>query len=152
MDELLALFVVIAIINALNKAAKKRTKKTVSSSAFGQTAQTQPLQQTVSKSASAPMAEGESRTAVDPDVHAAKRPEYMGSMLVDSDEGEDACDPTLAHDRPERVDPHSVYAGEIGAEHRLDFSPEGLWQGVVMSEILTRPAERQRRKGASWRN
>ena len=77
---------------------------------------------------------------------------HMGSLMAESTEGVDLCDPELEHDRVITPNPHSVYADEIGAEYKLDLSPNGLWQGVVMSEILTRPAERNRRKGASWRN
>lgn len=70
---------------------------------------------------------------------------WIGSMNVDSDEGEDLCDPSLGHERETIIDPQSVYAGEIGKEPLLDLSSRGLMQGVIMSEILTRPAQRKYR-------
>lgn len=70
---------------------------------------------------------------------------WTGSMNVHSDEGEDLCDPSLGHERESAADPQSVYAGEIGREPLLDTSPRGLMQGVIMSEILTRPAQRKYR-------
>lgn len=145
MDGLIALFIVFGLIKALNKAARKQAAKNkqakprVSPSAFGQPAKKQPA-----APAAAP--------AAVPVFAAAEGQSHMGSLMAESTEGMDLCDPTLEHDRETVVDPHSVYAGEIGAEHRIDLSPNGLWQGVVMSEILTRPAERNKRKGASWRN
>ena len=68
-----------------------------------------------------------------------------GSLNAETHEGEDLCDPTLGHeDRYEFDDPDSVYANEIGhAEPLLDLSPRGLWQGVVMSEVLARPSQRR---------
>ncbi len=87
-----------------------------------------------------PLAEGQSHTVPGEGVAT-----YMGSLHETSAEGEDLCDPMLAHDRSTPVAPESVYAGEIGREAVLDFSPRGLYQGIVMSEILTRPAQRARR-------
>jgi len=66
-------------------------------------------------------------------------PDWSGSLSADSAEGEDLCDPSLGHEREIAADPRSVYAGEIGRESLVDTSPRGLIQGVVMSEILTRP-------------
>lgn len=86
------------------------------------------------------LAEGQSHTGPGEGVAS-----YMGSLHETSTEGEDLCDPTLAHERSTPVSPESVYAGEIGREPVLDFSPRGLYQGIVMSEILTRPAQRARR-------
>lgn len=85
-----------------------------------------------------PLAEGESHAA----PNAA---EYMGSLHETSTEGEDLCDPELEHSRPSPDAPDSVYAGEIGREPMLDFSAKGLYQGIVMSEILARPSRRARR-------
>lgn len=68
-----------------------------------------------------------------------------GSMLFDSDEGECICEPDLEHERETAPVPNSVYADEIGREPVVDFSAKGILQGVVMSEILTRPAQRARR-------
>lgn len=143
MDELIALFVLIGILKAISKGARKRKQK----AAPPQTGDSHVQKRTEPEAPAPPVqAAGEGQSVYAPP------PEYAGSMYMDSTEGEDLCDPALEHDRPERTDPHSVYANEIGVQHRLDFSPEGLWQGVVMSEILTRPADRQRRKGASWKN
>lgn len=69
-----------------------------------------------------------------------------GSMMFDSTEGECVCEPELGHE-PENVPaPESVYAGEIGREPLVDFSARGIMQGVVMSEILARPAQRARHR------
>ena len=73
--------------------------------------------------------------------------EESGSMVFDSTEGECICDPELEHERETPVDPQSVYANAIGAkEPVLDFSAKGILQGVIMSEVLTRPAQRGRKR------
>ena len=60
-------------------------------------------------------------------------------VMQPSGEGEDRCDPSLGHHRV--VEPESVYAQEITDEgKKLDLSAQGVWQGVVMSEVLARPA------------
>ena len=64
---------------------------------------------------------------------------HTGSLHTESTEGLDLCDPSLEHDRDLPEDPQSVYAGEIGREPLLDLSARGIYQGVVMSEILKRP-------------
>lgn len=71
--------------------------------------------------------------------------EYRGSMETVTTEGMDFCDPALEHVRQEMKDPESVYANEIGSEQTLDLSPQGIYQGVVMSEILSRPVCRRSR-------
>ena len=71
---------------------------------------------------------------------------FRGSMSADSTEGECICEPELEHVRETKPEPASVYAGEIGREPLVDFSSRGLMQGIVMSEILTRPAQRTRRR------
>lgn len=71
---------------------------------------------------------------------------FRGSMQVESTEGECICDPELEHEREAKLEPASVYAGEIGREPLVDFSPRGMMQGFVMSEILTRPSQRTRRR------
>lgn len=70
---------------------------------------------------------------------------YRGSLNVETTEGECACDPSLEHARETYSDPDSVYATEISDASKLDFSPQGILQGVVMSEILARPSQRFRR-------
>ncbi len=87
-----------------------------------------------------PLGEGESHA-----VPNATSTEYMGSLHETSAEGEDFCDPELEHRRFVASSEDSVYAGEIGREPMLDFSAKGLYQGIVMSEILTRPSRRVRR-------
>lgn len=72
-------------------------------------------------------------------------PVGWGSLQIDSTEGECLCDPLLDHERVADNEPESVYAGEIGREPLLDLSTKGLYQGIVMSEVLKRPAERWRR-------
>ena len=70
---------------------------------------------------------------------------WMGSMDAKSNEGEDLCDPELGHERETVLDLQSVYANEIGREKLIDTSARGILQGVIMSEILTRPSQRMRR-------
>ena len=153
MDGMIVLLLIGWLIKAMSKKGKKAEKR---KAAFT-SARTAASRLGKSPSQPLPVFEPE-QTAFAAEAFASSegvgtfQEEWRGSMETSSDEGEDLCDPALEHDRPERTDPHSVYANEIGAQHRLDFSPEGLWQGVVMSEILTRPADRQRRKGASWKN
>lgn len=95
-----------------------------------------------------PIGEGESHMDYTRDAHGcvSEQKEYMGSLRADSSEGEDACDLSLGHERIPELIPESVYAGEIGAEPALDLTPRGIYQGVVMSEILIRPAQRMRRR------
>lgn len=88
-----------------------------------------------------PLVEGESHAVPDTE---GRQMEYMGSLHETSTEGEDLCDPELEHSRPSPEEPESVCAGEIGREPMLDFSAKGLYQGIVMSEILARPSRRAR--------
>ena len=147
MDEILALLMVFGFFwfSRFLRSIKGRKKKTVPLSAFNQQVRKQPAPP-VSAAPAATVQLGEGAS------HMVQPLEYTGSLGIDTDEGRDTCDPELEHDRSERIDPHSVYADEIGAEPLLDLSPKGLYQGMVMSEILTRPADRNKRKGASWRN
>lgn len=71
---------------------------------------------------------------------------FRGSMQNASDEGECLCVPELEHERETVIADESVYRGEIGQETLVDCSAKGLMQGVVMSEILTRPVQRIRRR------
>ena len=72
--------------------------------------------------------------------------EFRGSMQTDSTEGECLCDPELEHERIQEIVPESVYTNEIGNEPLIDYSVRGLVQGFVMGEILTRPAQRIKRR------
>lgn len=92
--------------------------------------------------------EGQSQMAFTQDVHGhtSQKEEYMGSLNADTSEGEDACDPALEHERPSPISAQTVYDNEIGAEPLLDLSAKGLYQGLVMSEILRRPSERGHRR------
>ncbi len=65
---------------------------------------------------------------------------------MESLEGECICDPELEHERESVSEPESVYTGEIGKERLVDYSPRGILQGVIMSEILTRPSKRTMRR------
>lgn len=76
-------------------------------------------------------------------VDIAMEPAYQGSLGGGSTEGEDVCDPTLEHARPNRDELESVYAEEIGAEPLMDFSAKAILQGVVMSEVFARPGQRK---------
>ena len=72
--------------------------------------------------------------------------EYVGSLGSGSTEGEDVCDPSLQHGESSLEDElNPIYATAISTqEPMLDLSKKGLLQGIVMSEILTRPAQRKR--------
>ncbi len=74
---------------------------------------------------------------------------YMGSMAFDSTEGIDLCAPEIGHGR--QLAPADMEM-DYGAEETqgtsglsLTFTPQGLMEGIVMSEILTRPQQRRRR-------
>lgn len=86
------------------------------------------------------LGEGESVTAF-----ARMEPAFRGSMQMESTEGECICDPELGHEREQTPAPASVYENEIGREPLIDFSAKDWMRGVVMSEILAKPAQRTRR-------
>ena len=77
-------------------------------------------------------------------AQASGHADYEGSLGGGSTEGIDTCDPSLEHDRWQPA-ADSVYADEIGGEPLIDISPRAVMNGIVMSEILTRPAQRRRR-------
>ncbi|MBQ8536239.1 MAG: hypothetical protein IJ461_02395, partial [Clostridia bacterium] len=56
-------------------------------------------------------------------------------------EGVDPCHGSMFQ-RPERIHADEE---EAPAPWKPDLSREGLWQAVVMQEVLTRPGQRQRR-------
>ena len=93
-----------------------------------------------------PLQEGQSSMRITQDIHGcfSAREEYMGSLDADTSEGEDACDPSLGHERLERHADESVYAGEIGSNRGIELNPHAIYQGIVMSEILNRPARHVR--------
>ena len=68
---------------------------------------------------------------------------FRGSMEAFSTEGEDLCDPELGHEREPVYEEGSVYENQITGAPKLDLSAQGVWQGVVMSEILGRPGGRR---------
>lgn len=103
---------------------------------------TKPVDQPAPKMEQQAFGEGESgfeaiQTKV-AEVHAS------GSLQAQSTEGECICDPELEHVREETIESSSIYVEEIGREPFVDFSAKGVLQGVVMSEILKRPAHRTR--------
>jgi len=162
MDELLLLAFLFWIFKAIAKKGKGKTKqkktaerarvermaKEIQRARQAKQASVQPSEPISVQTAAPVMAEGESYMAFTQDAHGcvSEQEEYMGSLRADSSEGEDACDPALEHERKILPDPASVYAGEIGSEPVLDLSARGIYQGVVMSEILNRPVRRMRRR------
>lgn len=80
--------------------------------------------------------------------HQAERA-YTGSLGgssqegASSQEGEDTCDPSLSHAAPSAYGANGVYADAIGAEPMPAWDGRSLLRGVIMSEILTRPAQRK---------
>lgn len=71
------------------------------------------------------------------------RSEYIGSLGVASEEGVDVCDPSLEHGRLAGPVSGGVYEGELGGAPLVDFHARAMMQGIVMSEILTRPSQRK---------
>lgn len=69
--------------------------------------------------------------------------DYTGSLGGGSTEGQDICDPSLGHDDGILVaDENDVYAPAAESSN-AQWSGKAILQGVVMSEILTRPSERK---------
>ena len=66
-----------------------------------------------------------------------------GSLGASSMEGRDTCDPSLGHDRPRAEGAASVYAREVDGAPLIAASPNAVLRGIVMSEVLTRPAQRK---------
>lgn len=151
MEGLLFVLLIAWLLGKGKKKGKKRRNRTAEAFRQMQQAVQTPAQKAPEQPqepeavpAFQPLAEGQSHMAFTEDAHGcvSEREEYMGSMHADTSEGEDACDPALEHERAPAFEPESVYAGEIGGEPLLDLSAKGIYQGVVMSEILTMPARR----------
>ena len=147
MDGMIVLLLIGWLIKAMSKKGKKAEKR---KAAFT-SARTAASRLGKSPSQPLPVFEPE-QTAFAAEAFASSegvgtfQEEWRGSMETSSDEGEDLCDPTLGHERERApMDPASVYAHPIGEEAALDFSAQGLVQGVIMSEILKRPSERRYR-------
>ena len=161
MDGLLSLLILYWIFKAVKKKVQKPKPKRVVSAfrqkaeaaaaetkaraerAMGQQAQPDAFSQAAVEAGA--IGEGQSHAVLDAGFYGGMQPEYMGSLQADTNEGECLCEPELSHKAPVHVEAGSVYENEIGREPLLDFGPERLYQGVVMSEILTRPQQRQRR-------
>ncbi len=71
--------------------------------------------------------------------------ESMEGQQGGSTEGMDFCDPSLSHDRIVPQEDDGVYGAEPMAVHAgaFSFTTDAVMQGVVMSEILQRPAQRK---------
>lgn len=78
-------------------------------------------------------------------IQASSPMDYEGSLGGGSTEGLDTCDPALEHGNRRQMAAEGVYEGEIGGEPLIDLTPRAMIQGIVTSEILTRPAQRMRR-------
>ncbi len=158
MDGLLVVFLIGWVISRMNKKNKKPKKTTSGLGAYKEnSAQLKAThaaklyaeldkrnsQLAEEKTAVLQHEIGEGESAA---VHFQMEETFRGSMQVDSNEGECICDPELEHEREQVTASESVYASEIGREPLMDFSALGLLQGVVMSEILTRPVQRVRRR------
>lgn len=70
---------------------------------------------------------------------------YTGSLGVSSTEGMDLCDSTLNHDRIIVEEPEAEFLNEYEGSALLPFpfTADAVMQGVIMSEVLTRPAQRK---------
>ena len=149
MEGFAVLMIILAIINSISKAKKNKPKK-VGSAAFPsaastaqRTAKVQEELDGIKKKMIAQQAAAKAAArakAVSPaEGEGFSQPVFSGSLNVDSNEGEDLCDPELGHERELTAENGSVYAGEIGREPAVDFSAKALVQGVIMSEVLGKP-------------
>jgi len=157
MDGILVLVLIGWIISQMSKKNKKTKARVASGFQKEKTSQPKAARaaktyaeiekrkaQTIQeKTAAVQHAFGEGESAVSP---FPMEESFRGSMQAESMEGECICDPELEHEREQVTAPESVYAGEIGREPIVDVSARGLMQGIVMNEILTRPAQRARRR------
>lgn len=92
-----------------------------------------PMQSTEGISTYKPMA---------PRLSADRQADSIGSLGVGSTEGIDVCDPSLEHGvSAEDLSPVFSYAMPV--EGALKFNRRALLQGVIMSEVLTRPSQRK---------
>ena len=71
-----------------------------------------------------------------------RRTAYTGSLGGVSTEGEDECDPSLGHGES-AVAQISAVESAADTQPELSFNRQALLNGVVMNEILTRPAQRK---------
>ena len=144
------LMIILAIVNSISKSKKKKTGKTVAFSGSPAAAQREAKAQkelaAIRKKALAQQAavKAAAKASAPAEGEGFAQPAFSGSLNMESTEGEDLCEPTLGHERELTVEAGSVYENEIGREPLMDFSAKGLLQGVVMSEILIRPAQRRR--------
>ena len=151
MDVILVLVLIGWAFSRMNKKAQKQTASSVheGNTAARRNRRMEQLRAQKEKQPERPRMEkpvqpGEGEGIFQPSF-LAEEP-FRGSLQVESTEGECICDPELEHEREVKAEPASVYAGEIGREPLVDFSPRGMMQGIVMSEILTRPVQRARRR------
>lgn len=154
MEGFAVLMIILAIVNSISKSKKNKAAKAGKAtfpngpSLAQREAKVQKELEAIKKKVmaqqAAAKAAAQAKVAIPAEGEGFTQPAFSGSLNMDSTEGEDLCDPTLGHEREISVDPESVYAGEIGREPVMDFSARGLLQGVIMSEILTRPAQRRR--------
>ncbi len=97
---------------------------------------------------SVPMQSSEGLSAYKPIEHrlstAMGDSQFIGSLGVDSTEGMDICDPSLEHSRSAAAS-SPVIGLASSSSTASDFAMDkgSLLQGVIMSEILTRPQQRK---------
>lgn len=153
METLVFVFVFLLIISNLSKNKKGKTAaKTDADASAQKAAKPQREIKQVSfrmdeffpKPAASAAGEGHSAPIV-PNEGVSRAADFRGSLKAKTSEGECLCDPALEHDRNVYEDAASVYATEISDAPKLDLSARGIWQGVVMSEVLARPGQRFRR-------
>lgn len=154
MEGFAVLMIILAIVNSISKSKKSKGSKS-GKAVFPNGAslaqreakiqkELEAIKKKVMAQQAAAKAVAQAKASIPAEGEGFTQPAFSGSLNMDSTEGQDLCDPTLGHEREISVEPGSVYAGEIGREPALDFSAKGLLQGVIMSEILTRPAQRRR--------
>jgi len=151
MEGLIYLLIVVGwIISAVNKKKKKAAKKKPSSFSGAQTVNAAANREQRIAQMRAELERRKMERQRNAEEQLTFIPEgasygETGSMKYDSSEGECICDPELEHERETVSTEETVYTNEIGSKPLVDFSARGIMQGVVMNEILTRPAQRAKR-------
>ncbi|HIU19471.1 MAG TPA: hypothetical protein IAC48_05370 [Candidatus Limiplasma stercoravium] len=156
MESIIIILLVLGLVQALSERGKKKKAakpQTVRQTTAGKTPSARPAS---SGSLGADSMEG--RDTCDPSLgHASPhkplqpttpfappaRPVISGSTASPSMEGRDTCDPSLGHAKVRPAATPTAYDAPEYAGPRLEMNAQTILQGVVMSEILTRPAQRK---------
>ncbi len=169
MEGIIILFILVWVFQMVKKAADKQKQGEASGAAAG--SQRQPEKPAVARpvrreAPQGPIRQGRSRegggslegtgtlgslhdglAGYKPLTHRMEetggRSEYIGSLGVASEEGMDLCDPSLEHGRSVGPASGGVHEGGPDDAPLVDLHARAMMQGIVMSEILTRPSQRK---------